>query len=154
GWGVDAGNTRFQPARAAGLTAEQVPQLKLKWAFGYPNGVSALSQPTVVSGRVFVGADTGYGYSLGANTGCVDWSVKTKAGVRSALSVGPVTARGPVKQAVFVGDLLGNVYALDAQTGQLLWTGHPEEHFTARVTGAPTLYNGRLYVPISSWEEF
>ncbi|PWT79379.1 MAG: cytochrome C oxidase Cbb3 [Blastocatellia bacterium] len=154
GWGVDPGNTRFQPARAAGLTAEQLPQLKLKWAFGYPNGVSALSQPTVVSRRVFVGADTGYVYSLDATTGCVYWSFKTKAGVRSALSVGPLTGRGSAKYAAFVGDLLGNVYALNAHTGELLWTGHPEDHFTARVTGAPTLYNGRLYVPISSWEEF
>jgi polyvinyl alcohol dehydrogenase (cytochrome) len=84
----------------------------------------------------------------------VYWSFKTKAGVRSALSVGPVTGRGATKYAVYAGDLLGNVYALNAQTGDLLWSGHPEDHFTARVTGAPTLFNGRLYVPISSWEEF
>ena len=154
GWGADVANTRFQSAKAAGLTAEDVPRLTLKWAFGYPNGVSALSQPTVVSGRVFVGADTGYLYSLDADTGCVYWSFKTKAGVRSALSVGPVTDRGATKYAVYAGDLKGHVYALSAQTGSLLWTGHPEEHFTARVTGAPTLHSGRLYVPISSWEEF
>src|SRR5688572_16299624 len=36
GWGVDNANTRFQPAREAGLTAAQVPNLKLKWAFGFP----------------------------------------------------------------------------------------------------------------------
>jgi polyvinyl alcohol dehydrogenase (cytochrome) len=154
GWGVDVANTRFQTAQSAGLTKDEVPRLTLKWAFGYPNGVSALSQPTIVSGRVFVGADTGYIYSLSAESGCVYWSFKTKAGVRSSLSVGPVSGRGATKYAAYVGDLLGNVYALDAQTGALLWSGHPEEHFTARVTGAPTLYNGRLYVPISSWEEF
>ncbi len=62
GWGVDVANTRFQSGKAAGLTKDDVPRLTLKWAFGYPNGVSALSQPTVVSGRVFVGADTGYVY--------------------------------------------------------------------------------------------
>ena len=39
--GSDLANTRFQPAQAAGLTAAQVPRLKLKWAFGYPTGVSA-----------------------------------------------------------------------------------------------------------------
>jgi polyvinyl alcohol dehydrogenase (cytochrome) len=171
GWGVDGGNTRFQPAAAAGLTAADVPRLTLQWAFAYPNGVSALSQPAVVSGRVFVGADTGYVYSLDAVSGCVYWSFKTKAGVRSAMSVGPlgpsgrtepVSGRGTgragsgqaTRYAAYVGDLLGNVYALDARTGMLLWSGHPENHFTARVTGAPTLYNGRLYVPISSWEEF
>ena len=33
GWGVDMDNSRFQPADQAGLTADQVPKLKLKWAF-------------------------------------------------------------------------------------------------------------------------
>jgi polyvinyl alcohol dehydrogenase (cytochrome) len=154
GWGVDLANSRFQTAKAAGLSAVDVPKLTLKWAFGYPNGVSALGQPTVVSGRVFAGADTGYVYSLDAASGCVYWSFKTKAGIRSAMSVGAIAGRGATKYAAYVGDLKGNVYALDARTGSLLWTGHPEEHFTARVTGAPTLYNGRLFVPISSWEEF
>jgi polyvinyl alcohol dehydrogenase (cytochrome) len=36
GWGNDISNARFQPAKGAGLTAEQVPNLKLKWAFGFP----------------------------------------------------------------------------------------------------------------------
>src|ERR1700730_6176531 len=54
GWGVDAINTRYQPANAAGIAVNQVPHLKLKWAFGYPNGVSAWGQPAIVSGRVFI----------------------------------------------------------------------------------------------------
>ncbi len=41
GWGVDEKNSRFQPAKAAGLTAGQVPGLKVKWAFGFPNAVTA-----------------------------------------------------------------------------------------------------------------
>ena len=35
GWGVDLSNRRMQPAAMAGLRADQVPQLKLKWAFGF-----------------------------------------------------------------------------------------------------------------------
>src|SRR5690242_16840272 len=35
GWGVDLANTRYQPL--PGLTADQVPALKLKWAFGFAN---------------------------------------------------------------------------------------------------------------------
>ena len=62
GWGVDAGNSRFQTS--PGLTAADTPRLALKWAFGFPNGNSAYGQPTVVGGRVFVGADTGFVYSL------------------------------------------------------------------------------------------
>ncbi|HKA52144.1 MAG TPA: c-type cytochrome, partial [Candidatus Binatia bacterium] len=58
GWGASLANTRFQTAERAGLSAEQVPNLKLKWAFGYPEGTVA-SQPTVVGGRVFVGTNHG-----------------------------------------------------------------------------------------------
>src|SRR4051812_14268232 len=35
GWGVDLANSRFQPAKAAGLDREKVSRLKLKWAFGF-----------------------------------------------------------------------------------------------------------------------
>jgi mono/diheme cytochrome c family protein len=59
GWGVDIINSRYQKAEGAGVTADQVPHLKLKWGFGYPNGVSAWGQPAVVSGRVFVSSDIG-----------------------------------------------------------------------------------------------
>jgi polyvinyl alcohol dehydrogenase (cytochrome) len=51
-----------------------VPELKLKWAFGYPTGMTSNAQPTVASGRVFVASDNGYLYSLDAKTGCVYWS--------------------------------------------------------------------------------
>ena len=154
GWGVDSGNTRFQPAKAAGLTPGQIPNLKLKWAFGVPNGLSAYNQPTVVSGRVFLGTDTGYIYSLDAKTGCVYWSYQTKAAVRGALSVGPVKGKGSTKYGVFFGDFRAFVYGLDAQTGQELWVTKADDHFIARVTAAPIFHDGHVYVPISSSEEF
>jgi polyvinyl alcohol dehydrogenase (cytochrome) len=154
GWGVDPANTRFQNANAAGLTAAQVPHLKLKWAFGYPTGLSAFGQPSVVSGRVFVGTDIGYIYSLDARTGCVYWSYQTKGSVRNAISVGPVSGRGATKYAVWFGDAHANVYGVDAQTGTELWVTKVDDHFVARVTAAPAFYNGRLYVPVSSSEEF
>jgi polyvinyl alcohol dehydrogenase (cytochrome) len=154
GWGADVANTRYQAARGAGLTAAQVPQLTLKWAFGFPNGTSSYGQPTVVSGRVFVGADTGYVYSIDAKTGCVYWSFQTKAGVRNAPTVAPISGQGQTRYAVYFGDVKANVYALDAQTGAQLWLTHVEQHYTSRVTGAPTYAGGRLFVPISSWEEF
>ncbi len=154
GWGVDSTNGRFQTAKAAGLTPDQVPNLKLKWAFAFPTGLSAYGQPSVVSGRVFVGTDTGYIYSLDAKTGCVYWSFQTKAAVRNAISVGAVKGRGAAKYGVFFGDFRANVYGLDAQTGQQLWTNKVDDHFVARITAAPTYYEGRVYVPVSSSEEF
>ena len=153
GWGVDMSNSRFQNAKNAGMTAADLPKLKLKWAFGIPTGISAFGQPAVVSGRVFVGTDIGYIYSLDAKTGCVYWSYQTKGSVRNAITVGAVK-HATAKYAVFFGDAHADVYALNAQTGELLWTQKVDKHFTARVTAAPTLYGGNLYVPISSSEEF
>jgi polyvinyl alcohol dehydrogenase (cytochrome) len=154
GWGVDTGNSRFQTAKGAGLNTAQVPNLKLKWAFGVPTGLSQYNQPTIVSGRMFVGTDTGYVYSLDAKTGCVYWSFQTKAAVRGALSVGPVKGKGSTKYGVFFGDFRTFVYGLDAQTGQQLWSTRADDHFIARITAAPIFHDGKVYVPVSSSEEF
>jgi polyvinyl alcohol dehydrogenase (cytochrome) len=151
GWGVDARNARFQSAEAAGLTIAQIPNLKLKWAFGFPLGVSAFGQPSVAAGRVFVGSDTGFVYSLDMHTGCVHWSYQAKAGIRNAIAIGPATSS---RYAVYFGDMQANVYAVDAASGALLWTKKAEDHFAARITAAPTLFEGRLYVPVSTSEGF
>jgi len=154
GWGADLGNTRFQSQEAAGLDATSVVKLKLKWVFGLPNATSSYSQPTIVAGRLFVGSDTGYVYSLDAKTGCVYWSYLSQAGVRNAMTLGPIHGHGAVKYAVYYGDLKANTYALDAQTGKLLWAQKVEQNYTDRVTASPAYFRGRLYVPVSSWEEF
>ncbi len=154
GWGNGLENHRFQSARAAGLSAASVGHLELKWAFGYPGGTSAYGQPTVVAGRVFVGTDTGYIYSLDASSGCVYWSYRSRAGVRNAMTVGSIKAHGAGRYAVFFGDLKANAYAIDAHSGREIWVTHVEENFATRVTAAPALYRGRLYVPISAWEGF
>jgi polyvinyl alcohol dehydrogenase (cytochrome) len=154
GWSPDLANTRFQDAKFAGITAEQVPQLKVKWVFGYPTGLSAYGQPTIVSGRVFVGTDSGYVYSLNAETGCVYWSYQAKGAVRPAVTVASVSGHGDTKYAAYFGDAHANVYAIDAQNGQELWTTRVDHHFVARITAAPKVYAGRVFVPVSSSEEF
>src|SRR5688500_11599104 len=153
GWGNDATNSRMQTAAGAGLTAAQVPKLTLKWAFGFPNGTSAYGQPAVAGSRVFVGSDNGFVYSLDAATGCVFWSFEAKGGVRTAISLGPVKTATGTRHAAYFGDLKANVFAIDAETGALIWTHRIDTHPFARITGAPTLANGRLYVPVSSFEE-
>jgi polyvinyl alcohol dehydrogenase (cytochrome) len=149
GWGVDSGNTRFQPK--PGVTAADAPKLALKWAFGFPNGNSAYGQPTVSGGRVFVGADTGFVYALDAASGCVHWSFRANAGVRTAVSIG--TGAAGHRYLAYFGDVKANVYAIDADTGAKVWSDRIDRHPVARVTGAPKLVAGRLYVPISSLEE-
>jgi polyvinyl alcohol dehydrogenase (cytochrome) len=145
GWGAGVENTRFQNAKQAGLSIEDIPKLKLKWAFGFPDATVAWAQPAVAGGRVFVGSQNGTVYSLDAKSGCIYWTFSALGGVRTAISVGP--------RAIYFGDTSANAYALDAATGKKLWMTHVDDHPLARVTGAPALYQGRLYVPMSSYEE-
>ena len=148
---MDAANTRFQRAAAAGLTAATVPKLTLKWAFGFPEGRQAWGQPTIAGGRV-VGTDTGFVYSLDAKSGCVYWSHQAKAGVGTAITIAPVKS-GSARFAAFFGDVKANVYAINPENGELLWTKNADTHVVARITGAPVYHDGRLYVPVSSIEE-
>jgi polyvinyl alcohol dehydrogenase (cytochrome) len=154
GWGVTVENTRFAPADSARLTPEQVPHLKVKWAFGFPNGLSAYGQITVVSGRLFVGTDTGYVYSLNAQTGCVYWSYQTEGYTRTAVTVRAVKGLGATKYAAYLGDGHSFAYALDARTGKLIWKTKVDDDFISRITAAPAVYDGVVYVPVSSSEEF
>src|SRR5580698_1725242 len=137
GW-ADAGNTRFQNAKAAGLTSQTTPRLKLKWAFGFPGVTNAEGTPTVFGGRVFVGDANGVVYSLDAHTGCTYWTFMAAKGVRNS----PVV--DGTAQSVYFGDLGGEVYALNAINGRQLWKTRADKHPMAVITGSPKLEGGRL----------
>jgi polyvinyl alcohol dehydrogenase (cytochrome) len=154
GWGVTLENTHFQPAAQAGLTIDRVPRLVLKWAFGFPDTTSAWAQPTVAGGRLFIGSQNGIVYSLDAASGCIAWTFAAEAGVRASVVIGPGIRRNRrLVYAAYVADQQGIVYALNAATGALIWKRKVDDHPLVRLTGSPTLFGGRLYVPTSSYEE-
>jgi polyvinyl alcohol dehydrogenase (cytochrome) len=150
GWGRDYDNTRYQPQ--PGIKAADVPRLKLKWAWAHP-GPMATGQPTVIGERLYVTTEAGYIFCLNARTGCTYWSANAGAAVRAAMTVAPLPTSSKAKFALYFGDERSNVQALDANTGKLLWKTKIEEHFLARLTGAPVVHRNRLYVPVSSFEE-
>jgi polyvinyl alcohol dehydrogenase (cytochrome) len=147
-WGVTTANDRFQ--RVPGFSSTQAPNLKLKWAFGFDGENAAASNPTIVGDRVFVGSGSGRVYALGLKGGCVHWTYKADGTVRAAVVVSD-TRSGST--AAYFGDTRAFVYSVDATTGALRWKKQVDPHRAARVTGSPVLYEGRLYVPVSSVEE-
>lgn len=149
GWGAQIDQRRFQTADQARLTGGQVPRLKLKWAFGFPDSQSASGQPTIVDGRLFVGNSNRKVYALDAATGCTYWSFEADSPVRTAISVG----RLGKTSAIYFGDQHASAYALDAGNGKLLWKVHLDDNPVAMITGAPTLAAGVLYVPVASLED-
>jgi len=153
GWGMTEGNTRHVSPSAAGLAASAVPGLTLKWAFGFPGATRARGQPSYAGGAVLVGSQTGEVYALDLQTGCIRWSFKAAAEVRNAPSVEPWRAGDQTaKPRVFFGDLEGSVYALDAFTGKLLWKVPANEHPRTTITGSPRVFEGKVFVPLSSTE--
>ncbi len=147
GWGGDARNRRFQPTRAAGITRAQVGNLKLKWAFGFAGVAATYGQPTAFKGRLFVGSEDGTVYALDSATGCLWWTYKASATVKTAISIGNQGT------TAFFGDTNGVVYAVKVDDGSLLWQARADPHPAARITGSPLLVDNRLYVPVSSGEE-
>jgi polyvinyl alcohol dehydrogenase (cytochrome) len=152
GWGGDPYNTRFRTASQAGLSAADVPRLKLRWAFGLPDTSHAWSQPSVAGGRVFVGSQGGRVYSLDAKTGCTYWSFVGAGAMRTTVVVGPRQVR-PNGYVGYFSTIPGWVYALDANTGAEIWKTRVEDHASTRTTGSPVLHDGVLYVPVASFEE-
>jgi polyvinyl alcohol dehydrogenase (cytochrome) len=146
GWSPRSDNTRFQSAADAELTPSDIPKLALRWAFGFPDASSAWAQPSIAAGWLYVGSQNGTVYALSATSGCIRWTFAAAGGVRTTINVGS-------DGAVYFGDTAANVYALDAETGARRWVRSVEAHPLARITGTPTLHDGRLYVPTSSYEE-
>ena len=61
--------------------------------------------------------------------------------------------RSARRHAVLFGDQSAWFYAVEAETGKLLWKKKVDEHPAARVTGSPAIHEGVVYIPVSSWEE-
>ncbi len=152
-WGVTPQNTRFIPAEAAGLEASDVPRLGLKWAFAYPGATRARSQPVVAGNTVYVGSQDGTVYALDIDSGCVRWTFKADAEVRSGVTIEPARpGDGEDRPHAYFGDFIGNAYALDAGDGTLVWKASLEDHPNVTITGSPKLHGDVLYVPMSSSE--
>jgi polyvinyl alcohol dehydrogenase (cytochrome) len=147
GWGNGPANNRF--ARNGGLTAAELPRLKLKWAFGYQGVAAARAQPIIAGGRLFIASENAEVHSLDPKTGCTYWTFKAQAGVRSALVAGAYKGG----TAVFFADSKANAYAVDANTGQQIWARKLDDHASAAVTGGLAYHDGRVFVPIQGLNE-
>ncbi len=153
GWGVTHGNTRAHTNADAGINRNNVVNLELKWAFGFPGAVRARSHPVVAGGLVFVGSQDGSVYALDRDSGCVFWRYQARAEVRTGIVISDwEPGNRDDNPVIYFGDYIGYIYAVDAQTGELVWSSSADNHPDATITGTPTLHDNRLYVPVTSLE--
>ena len=152
-WGLTWGNTREVSETNADLGPKDIPRLELKWAFEFQNTQRARSHPLIAGGAVFVGSQSGHVYALDVQTGCVRWTFEAAAEVRTGIVFAEVATGSSQNQRIVVfGDVLGRVYAVDAASGIALWRLRADEHPAATITGTPTVFEGLVYVPVSSLE--
>ena len=154
----DIGRSGYNAAETT-ITATNAHSLKIHWEIS--EGSSISTQPVVVNGLVYWGSWDGIEHAsdlngnpvwtanLGQNTdtSCVPPTV----GVASTAAVANVTINGTDTGVVFVGGGNDNFYALDAQTGAVLWQtplGTLPAYF---LWSSPVVYNGSVYEGVASF---
>lgn len=149
-WGGSPTGTGSRTAEQAGFGAAEVPNLELRWAFGFPDGTVTRSQPSVVGNQIVIGGQFGDVYSLDVATGCIQWTFEGDAAVKGVVAISPPNDRG--QRTVIAADFRTTVVALDLATGKPLWKTRVGDHPSSNITGSPVVYGGRVYVPVSSME--
>jgi polyvinyl alcohol dehydrogenase (cytochrome) len=125
------------------ITPANVGQLKVLWKF--ETGADVSGQPIVVNGVVYFGSWDGKEYAIDAKTGVKIWDYDAGQSTRSAAAY----ADG----VIYFGDIAGFLHALDAKTGALKWKKRLDTHPSTVATSSPIVYQGKIYVGVSSHEE-
>ena len=151
GWGYGSHNRRYQPVDRAGIAATDLSGLELVWAHGFPGATTMRSQPVIAGNTLYFGvAATSAVYAFDLSSGCLQWTYRSPAPVRSALVMGKLPGSG--EPIIVFGDSRGGVHVVNALDGTGVWRGSAKTGTASTITGTPVLHEQRLYVPISSFE--
>lgn len=148
GWGNNAAGTGFRSGEQAGINRHNISTLTLKWAFAFPDATVMRTKPAVVGNWLLVGGQYGEVFALDRNTGKIGWQFMADAAVRGAITV----VRNGASVWAYFADFSTNVYALDVKTGNLVWKQRVGLDPQSAITGSVAVYNGMVYVPVSSIE--
>ena len=155
--GQNLSNSWSQPAEHS-ISPANVSTLTPKWVFTTGGDVSAT--PTVDGNAVYFPDWGGNLFAVEKDTGRLIWSHKISEydGVEGAISrVSPAVD----KNQVIIGDIPNskqahngaNVISVDRQTGTIQWMTQVDTHPAAIITGSPVVFDGMVYIGISSSEE-
>jgi len=102
-----------------------------------------------VGGRLFVSSQTGAVYALDADKGCTHWSFRADVPLRGGMKI----ADSDGIPELYFADGAATIYALNAESGKVIWKVHPWNFVGSMATGTLQVYKGVIYQPISSLEE-
>lgn len=156
-FGHDLSNSRAQPNGRV-LSPQAALTLAPKWTFSVAGGQGTgnfQSTPTIANGCLYAGTSTGSIFAVNADTGELVW--KTQLGSDPLFGlIGGVFALTAEDGRIYA-DVSSTSHpyaaALDAFTGQVLWTSDPVETYEGSyVNSSPVVYDGMLLYGISGPE--
>ena len=142
------------------LTPETASKLEPRWTL---HGTSTISdQATVVGDRVYWGSWDGFEHATDARTGKELWRAylgeetnrncaPPHLGVASTAEVRTIRISGEPVSVLFVGGGDGSLYALEADSGSVLWSrnfGSPKRGVF--IWSSPAVYGGSVYIGVGS----
>lgn len=149
GWGGNLEGTGFISESVAQLSKDAIPNLKLKWSFGFEGGTVTRTKPTVIGNFIIFGSQYGEVYCLNMKNGCVKWMFEAGANVRGGIAVSEDLGE---ELRVYFADFGGNTYSLKADTGELIWKTSVKNDPNNAVTGTAAYFDGIVYIPLTSME--
>ena len=148
-WGLGAQNQRYASAQATAINRGNVASLELAWSLAFPKVSDMRSQPAVIGDTLYLGDKTGRFYAIDRVHGCVRNHTRLLSGIRSAITV--VKLPNGKQQLVFA-DSMASIYAIDPDSLEVLWQQQARLYDTSIITGSISHHEGRLFVPVSSYE--
>lgn len=143
------------------ITPTSAPHLKLKWTHTVEGSFASIaSQPVEANGLLYWGAWNGFEYATNPNNQVV-WSsnlgtttaincAPPHLGVTSTATIATVQINGAATSVDFVGGGDGNLYALDAYSGSVIWKTRLGTPPASYLWSSPAIYHGSIYMGISS----
>ncbi|GAB5451317.1 MAG: PQQ-binding-like beta-propeller repeat protein [Halioglobus sp.] len=148
-WGMGVQNRRYLPDARAGVTRDNVADLELAWSLAFPKVSDMRSQPAVVGDTLYFGDKTGKLYAIDRYTGCIKRHREVLSGIRSAITLATLESG---RQLLVFADSMASIYAVDPRSLEIVWQEAARLYDTSVITGSITYHDGRLFVPVSSYE--
>ena len=148
-WGLGGHNRRFVDDEKSGITRDNVGSLELAWSLAFPKVTDMRSQPAIIGDTLYFGDKTGKLYAIDRRSGCIRASNEVLSGIRSAITA--ITLNDGSKLLVFA-DSMASIFAVDPDSLEVVWQEAARLYETSVITGSISYHNGRLLVPVSSYE--
>jgi quinohemoprotein ethanol dehydrogenase len=149
GYGRTHDEQRFVPLEQ--INRRNVARLGLDWALDIPDAIAFNSTPLAIDGVLYFSGDRAIVRAVDARSGRLLWSFDPQVWKHAPrhMAMGWNTNRGIayLDGRIFVGATDGRLIALDAKSGDVVWTNR---HFAAEekraLTGPPRAADGKIFV--------